>query len=157
MLGSSFAYNETIIVCIRARCERGPSTGGISRISPTWSDSLSLTAISVFCRITRISGFSKVSRKRIFLKRPLFQKPPFLGNEKLAQSFLALSFSDPGTSRPKARDIPAIPFSNHRKNPLHKGFFPGHSRAGVKDIQTCGSLMSKDYPAQKLSCIVCAL
>ena len=42
-----------------------------------WSDSPLFSTVWGFSRTSRISKFSRISRKWTFLKRPLFQKNPF--------------------------------------------------------------------------------
>ena len=66
-----------------------------------------------------------------------------IGDNRSAKSFLAKSFSDPGTSPPKSRGHPGHSLSKTtEKGALHKVF--------VQDIPTSGSLMSQEYPAQNL-------
>ena len=67
-----------------------------------------------------------------------------LGSEKSAQSFLALSFSKPGTSLPKSWDTPATPCLKQQKRATCIG------KVFVRDIPTSGSLMSQGYPAPRL-------
>ena len=77
----------------RGHCERGLSTGGISRISKIsrisrkCSDPPSFSTVLGFSGISRISKFSRISRKWTFLKRPLFQKTPFSEPEKTSSEF----------------------------------------------------------------------
>ena len=63
--------------------EKGLFTAGISRISRfsrisrKWSESPLFYRVWGLSRISRIPTFSRISKKKVFLKRPLFQKIPF--------------------------------------------------------------------------------
>ena len=60
-----------------------------SRVSRKWPESPLFSTVWGFSNISRISKFSRISTKWIFLKRPLFQKTPFPEPEQTKRSFKA--------------------------------------------------------------------
>ena len=100
-------------------------------------------------KLSQISCHGISQEKQRFLDNfPLLS--PNSRVQKISLKFPCKEFSDPGTSRPKSREIPPITCLKRQKKAPCIKVLSGTSRARVRDIPTCGSLMSQEYPARKL-------